>query len=187
MAWTALVPIRTGPAGKSRLKGVLDADARGRLALDMARHVIDVLAQCPGIDRIVVLSNEAFDHPAAVWAKDGGQGLNAEISAFRNGFGASPLLVIHADLPLLARDDVDALLDAATRHGAALATDRLGQGTNALALADGRSFSFQFGQGSRILHCGADVAMPVLQRTGLSADLDTPADLEFLQERGLRV
>lgn len=187
MGWTALIPFRTGTGGKSRLEAVLDVATRERLALEMAHHVIDVLSQCQAIERIVVLSNKAFDHPRTAFALDAERGLNPEISAFRDDFGPAPLLVIHADLPLLAQADVDALLAAATAHGMALATDRAGEGTNAIALADGRPFIFRFGVGSRALHCVADERMPVLQREGLSADLDTPCDLTFLRDHGLRL
>ncbi len=186
MGWTALIPFRTGTGGKSRLEAVLDPAARERLAREMAHHVIDVLSPCREIDQIVVLSNKAFDHPAATFAHDAGRGLNPEISAFRDDFGPAPLLVIHADLPLLAQADVEALLEAATNHGIAMATDRAGEGTNAIALADGRSFAFRFGPGSRALHGAADERMPVLQRDGLSADLDTPDDLTFLRQHGLQ-
>nr|WP_275588874.1 2-phospho-L-lactate guanylyltransferase [Croceicoccus hydrothermalis] len=187
MGWTALIPFRTGTGGKSRLEAVLDAATRERLAREMAQHVIDMLSRCPEIERIVVLSNKAFDHPAATFAMDAGRGLNPEISAFRDDFGPAPLLVIHADLPLLAQADVKGLLEAATEHGIAMATDRTGEGTNAIALADGRKFVFRFGPGSRALHGAAEEQMPVLQRDGLSADLDTPDDLAFLRQRGLRV
>lgn len=186
MAWTSLVPIRIGIAGKSRLETVLDAAAREKLAITMAHHVIDVLTRCPAIGSVTVLSNMRFPHPATTWAKDEGRGLNPEISAFREASGPAPLLVMHADLPLLEEADVEALLGAAVGHGIALATDRAGEGTNALALADLRPFDFRFGPGSRALHCVQDADMPVLQRCGLSADLDTPDDLAFLRERGFQ-
>ena len=186
MAWTSLVPIRIGIAGKSRLDTVLDAAAREKLAITMAHHVIDVLTRCPAIGSVTVLSNMRFPHPATTWAKDEGRGLNPEISAFREGYGSAPLVVMHADLPLLEEADVEALLAAATGHGIALATDRAGEGTNALALADGRPFNFRFGPRSRSLHCAQDADLPVLQHSGLSADLDTPDDLAFLRERGLQ-
>ncbi len=187
MGWTALIPFRTGTGGKSRLEAVLDSATRERLALEMAHHVIDVLSQCPAIERIVLLSNKAFDHPRTTFVLDRERGLNPEITAFRDDFGPSPLLVIHADLPLLAQADVEVLLQAATDHGVALATDRAGEGTNAIALADGRPFAFRFGPGSRALHCTSDERMPVLQRAGLSADLDTPGDLTFLRDQGLQI
>lgn len=183
MSWTALIPFRAGNNSKTRLRTLLDDDARQMLAFAMAGHVRDVLACCAAIDRIVVLANSPFDCPSTEWMEDKGRGLNQELSAFRKRFGREPLLIIHADLPLLNHREVTKLLDAASSHGAAMATDRVGEGTNALALADGRTFQFHFGPGSRLLHCVQDAGMPVLQDTGLAADLDTPADFAFFAKR----
>lgn len=115
--------------------------------------------------------------------RDEGRGLNAELSAWRDAQGNAPVLIIHADLPLLTEDDVQALLRAADQ-GAALATDRAGQGTNALAIADGRPLALRFGVNSRSRHCAQYPDMPALQREGLIADLDTPDDARFVRDRG---
>lgn len=186
MKWTALVPIKQGSDGKSRLGAALAEDSRAALTARMADHVLKVLGKCDLIAETVILSPAPHEYPHARWAKDGGRGLNPEIARFREQFGAGPLLIIHADLPLLGVADVTALLEAAKHSGAALASDRAGEGTNALALADGRAFQFRFGPDSRALHCAQDPAMPVLQEAGLSADLDTPDDLEFLRRQGYR-
>jgi len=184
MHWTALVPLRIGVDGKSRLSAVIGGPQRQKLAARMANHVIETLSLCQPISRLVVLSQERFDCSLADWAPDKARGLNPEIAAFRQALGTAPILVVHADLPLLSADEICALLSAAENHGIALATDRAGEGTNALAIADGRPFEFRFGAGSCALHCAQDAAMPVLQLQGLSADLDTPADLEFLKALG---
>lgn len=184
MRWTALVPLRLGPVGKTRLGSALSNAERSVAVARMARHVLAILAQCPQIDERVVLTDRVPDMGETRCAEDRGRGLNREIAAFRDGFGPGPLLVVHADLPLVGVADVDSLLDTAERYGAALATDRAGTGTNALALADGRDFGFEFGPNSRALHCAQDADMPVVRSIGLAADLDTPSDLEFLRERG---
>lgn len=181
--WTALVPIRTDDP-KSRLAGILDPDARIRLAARMARHVLATLAQCSAVARTVVLSDDRPASAEAGWAPDRGRGLNEEIAAFRREFGRGRLLVVHADLPLLEATDIAALLEAAENHGAALAMDRAGTGTNALALADGRAFDFHFGRESRARHCLQDPRMPVLNPIGLCCDLDTPEDFARLGARG---
>ncbi len=182
--WTALVPIKQGQGGKSRLAAALAGPQRADLAARMAAHVLDVLTGCGDIAATVILSPARQAFPGTTWARDEGRGLNAEIADFRAGFGAGPLLVVHADLPLLTAADIAALLEAAEAGGTALATDRVGQGTNALALADGRPFEFRFGHDSRAAHCAQFPAMSVVQRDGLSADLDTPDDLAFARAHG---
>lgn len=153
----------------------------------MSRHVLDVLSRCETVGELIVLSAAKPEGADLQWSQDHGRGLNREISAFRAAFGTAPLLIIHADLPLVSPSDVAALLEAAELHGTALATDRVGQGTNALALEDGRAFEFHFGPQSCSLHCVQDPDMPVLKCVGLSADLDTPEDIDFLQHHGFSV
>ena len=153
----------------------------------MSRHVLDVLSRCEKVGKLIVLAAAKPEGTNLQWSQDHGRGLNREISAFRDVFGTAPLLIIHADLPLVSPSDVAALLEAAERHGAALATDRVGHGTNALALRDGRAFEFYFGPRSRFLHSDQDRDMPVLQCVGLSADLDTPEDIDFLNQYGFVV
>ncbi|MDE2563092.1 MAG: 2-phospho-L-lactate guanylyltransferase [Sphingomonadales bacterium] len=184
MDWTALVPIKQGGAGKSRLAGLLDGAARDRLAARMAEHVLAVLAASPRVRETVILSPERPEGWDGGWSADRGRGLNAELGAWRTGFGDGPLLVIHADLPLLAPSEVAALLDRAETAGAALATDRAGSGTNALALADGRALDFRFGPDSRRLHAGQGAGMAVVSGMGLAADLDTAEDFAFALTHG---
>lgn len=182
MDWTALVPIKQGDTGKSRLGGLLDRVERNRLCARMAAHVLEVLENCAHVRETVILAPERQEGWLGGWAPDHGRGLNAELAIWRSGFGATPLLVIHADLPLLSLADLDVLLTRAKADGAAMATDRAGSGTNALALADGRPLDFCFGPGSRHLHESQGVT--VLTSPGLAADLDTPDDLAFARRGG---
>ena len=187
MQWTALIPIKQGVGGKSRLGPALERAARNVLSARMARHVLGVIAQCNEISQTVILSPAKPDLWEGEWAQDHGRGLNPEIAAVRADLGNGPLLVIHADLPLITAGDIAGLLVSAERCGATMATDRAGQGTNALALADGRTFDFRFGEQSCHHHRAQDLQMPVIQSIGLSADLDTPEDIEFLQRHGFAV
>ena len=53
---TALVPLRDGVSGKSRLAAVLDAGARRRLVRVLGRHVVSTLLVADGIERVVVVT-----------------------------------------------------------------------------------------------------------------------------------
>jgi 2-phospho-L-lactate guanylyltransferase len=92
-------------------------------------------------------------------------------------------LVIHADLPLLSVDDIAALL---TGDGAssAIAPDRHGSGTNALALVEPRGFDFAFGPNSFTRHCVAARGARIVTRLGLGLDIDTAADLDAANSAG---
>jgi 2-phospho-L-lactate guanylyltransferase len=184
IGWHALVPIKQGDNGKSRLAAVLSQKERDVLSLRMARHVLSELGRCEGISDITILSAGRPDWWSGGWEADGGQGLNAEINGWRQTRGAEAILIIHADLPLLQAEDLRHILDVAEAEGIALATDRAGEGSNALAIADGRTFDFRFGPDSRRLHAAQSPAMMVVQRNSLSADIDTPEDLMFARAHG---
>jgi 2-phospho-L-lactate guanylyltransferase len=198
----AVVPLRDGVSGKSRLAAALDPAARRRLVASLARHVVAVLLASDGVDRVLVVT---ADVPFVVEALDrllhGGSsrvevvpqpaarpGLDAALDVGREAAlarGAARLLVAHADLPLLAPDDVAALL-AAGADGATVvvATDRHLAGTNLLVVParppGDATFAFRFGEGSRAAHVAeaerAGLRPVVVRRPGTAVDLDTIDD-----------
>src|SRR5439155_26571774 len=118
------------------------------------------------------------------WRHDEGLGINAELAAAREALGSRPVMIVHPDLPLLEAADVDALAAAADASGAALAPDRHGSGTNAVALVAGRSLRLQFGTGSFHAHRAQGIARAgIVERIGFALDFDTPADLDHPRAR----
>ena len=137
MSWTVLVPIKPAGLRKTRLAPRLDGLARERLSQAMLDHVCATLAAVPGVGVTIVARERPADW-AGGWHADSGQELNAALGAARTALGGGRIAVCHADLPLLDQEDVGALLAAAERNGIALAPDRAGRGTNAIAVADAR-------------------------------------------------
>ena len=182
--WRAVVPIKLGADTKSRLAGLLSPDERCALGERMARHVLDALEASGLFDQITILSPDRPIWWTGDWTLDRGRGLNAELTAWRAEQVTGPVLIIHADLPLLMTEEVAVFLVTTESSGIALATDRAGTGSNALAIADGRDFAFRFGTDSRARHVAQARKMPVLASTGLAADLDTPDDAIFVEARG---
>lgn len=112
------------------------------------------------------------------WYRDDGESLNAALAALREA-NLRRFAVIHADLPFLAVDDIAALFAAADESGLAIAPDRHGSGTNAVAIADERRFPFRFGSGSlAAFRADAGVRYAIVRTPGLMRDVDTPADLD---------
>lgn len=184
MDWVAIVPLKGGPDRKSRLAPRLSPEERHALSDRMARHVTGVLHGVSGIARVLLLSPSAQDGPGA-WRPDGGRGLNAELEAARTDLSGAPLLVIHGDLPLVDASDIGALLEAAGTSGVAIAPDRHGTGTNAVALAGGGPFAFAFGEGSFARHlAAAGDGAAVVRRPRLSLDIDSPDDLDAARAYG---
>lgn len=177
MNWTAVIPFKGSGARKTRLASIFSPDQRRQFSQHMFEHVRNVLAACPDVDEIGLLS----DVPAFGWHglffRDEGRGLNAELTALVTSRPARPLLIIHADLPLLHQSDVSVLLGEAEKAGCAIAPDRSGTGTNALAFVEPAGFVFQFGPGSMARHVSASGEQAfIVERAGLSLDVDTPED-----------
>jgi 2-phospho-L-lactate guanylyltransferase len=194
----ALVPVRSLAAGKTRLAGVLSSELRGSLMRSMVTGVIRSAFCSEAITSVVVVSpdeavlalasaiprvenvRQPADRPGLLNGLDLGRSTAEEM-------GASGLLVLFGDLPLLNGDDIKNLVRRAVP--VVIAPDRHGAGTNALllrlsAIAPGERFEFQFGEGSYGRHIaeahrlGLDVATSI--SAGTAFDLDTPADLQEL-------
>ena len=179
--WIAVVPLRGRGERKTRLAGQLSPEQRHALSQAMFHHVVQTAQATPGVAEVVVLCDRRPDGWDGRLIHDTGQGLNAELAACT----AAPLLVIHADLPLVTPDDIVALLTASDETGCAIAPDRHGTGTNALALRVAHGFGFAFGPDSCALHMQAAKGRARLViRPGLGVDIDTPEDLEIAKARG---
>ncbi len=181
--WTALVPLKLGDEGKSRLSMAIPADERLELMRAMAGHVLATLAQVGAIDRIVVLSARRPAWWQGEWSQDCLGSLNPALEAWRLAENPDRLLVIHGDLPLVRPEEIETLLGAAQESGLALATDRAGHGTNALALIGQSDFALQFGPESRLKHQAAGPCT-VIELPGLARDIDHPADLAEWRKSG---
>ncbi|WP_245862277.1 2-phospho-L-lactate guanylyltransferase [Georgenia soli] len=192
----AVVPLRGGGAGKTRLADELGPAERTRLVATLAGHVLGALLAGPVARVLVVTGDPEFaagvmgsDRRVRVVPQPGGRpGLNEAVAVGQElalEAGARRVLVAHADLPLLTAEDVGALLAPAGR--VVVAPDRSGTGTNALVLDGSVSgFRFRFGPGSREAHereaRRLGVVPDVVLRAGTSTDLDTAADWAALPE-----
>lgn len=203
---TAVVPLRDGVSGKSRLAAVLDAASRRRLVRVLARHVVETLLASDGVARVVVVTADpVFTRetlaglPVEVLEQPAGRpGLNGALEHAREVLAArdaGPLLVAHADLPALTPADVAALL--AEDAPVVIATDRNRSGTNLLLLSfevgeaseageAGAGFRFRFGVDSLAAHraeaAARGLAATVVHRPGTAVDLDTADDWSQLPD-----
>ena len=190
-----IVPHRGLAAAKTRLADVLDDGEREALARRLLERVLGVARAACG-DVVVITPSEALG-PLVVAAGarltvQRGMGLNAGLDQARAEALADridTLLVLHGDLPNLSTDDIAALLAATpSPRGVAIAPDRVGAGTNGLALRPPDAIAFRFGVGSSAAHRdeAEATAVPLVEvhRPGLAFDLDTPADLARWIELG---
>ncbi len=189
MSCWGLVPVKARAEGKSRLAPVLDPHARIALIRSMLAHVLGVLSAAPGIDHVAIASPERDVVPSYIHLlPEQDRGLNRALGravATLKRLGAHEVLVLPGDLPCVGTDDVAMLLARMRAGGCALASDRPGRGTNAIALdlrrLGPKEFRFRFGGGSFARHvrqAGALGLGPQIVRTpGLGLDLDEPQAL----------
>ena len=170
---TAIVPVRTGPTVKRRLAHVLGAQERRELVRTMFEHVVSVLDAC-GLHVVALSPHPLPDSPYEVWT-DAAPSLNAALDDAVRRAG-TPALIMHADLPRVAAEDVEALLDIDGDIVIARARDG---GTNALLMRE--RIRCAFGASSALAHAArarsAGLRTHVLDRPGLALDVDDGASL----------
>lgn len=181
-AWHAVVLIKPVAERKTRLREALSCETITALTDRMLHHVLDVLLHVDAIGSVSLLATEPLSAWQGRWIADPGAGLNAALAAAATTV-PDRLVIVHADLPGLHRDDIAALI-AAANAGAALAPDRRGTGTNAMALRDARGAFFGFGPDSFARHCAAYPGAGEVRRAGLALDIDLPDDLALAIARG---
>ena len=198
MSVFAVVPVKDLWGTKSRLRPILDPGARAGLTVYMMGRVISALKEA-GVGNVCVVSPdrivlEGAGERGAEPLLQESRGLNPALEEGRRWAmdrGASVLLVLPADLPLLEADDVRAVLRCAGEApSVAISPDGGHAGTNALLIQPPEALPFAFGPDSYECHLraarerGLDVR--VCERPHLSFDLDTAEDLARLDEKGVR-
>jgi 2-phospho-L-lactate guanylyltransferase len=178
------------------LSPVLGADERVALSRDMLNRVLAALSQVAEIDRTLLVSRDsgamalARQHGARTLSERPPIDLNQALHQATRvalGSGASAVVVVPADLPLVTAEDLGALV----RMGGSppvviVAPDRHGVGTNALLVSPPGLIEYAFGASSLERHRAAALAAGarvfVCSRPGLALDLDLPEDLGLLRE-----
>ncbi len=194
--WT-LVPVKPLRRGKSRLSSVLSEDERTYLNYSMLANTLHTLAEVHEIAQVLVISRD----PAALslarefnfrtlQEDDEGSDLNLALkraTVVAQFYGATGLLVLPADLPLLKPVTVQDILKKAKRSPMmVIAPDRHEDGTNALLVSPVGLIEYHYGPGSFLAHLEQAekhrIPVEVVHLPALELDLDLPEDLEILQE-----
>jgi len=179
-----IIPVKPPGEGKLRLARVLDGNARNRLVRAMLAHVVAAVSAAVSVDHICILGASRHDQPDTFpLLGDPGSGLNGALTEAlgeAEATGASRVVFIAADLPRITARDVEALAGAAQ---IAIAPDRHGTGTNAIALPlpDASGFTFAYGADSFAAHraeaCRLGLDVEIIASPGLACDVDVPEDL----------
>lgn len=187
MSTFALIPAKRLSDAKSRLSMALSDTERAETALELLSSVIRAVRATPGVTRCAVVSSDERVHShssllAADAVEEPAEGLNRALDAGRQWAmdrGASRLLVILSDLPLVGAPDLEEVL-AQSHVPVALAPSKDG-GTNVLLLSPPDAIPFRFGRDSARYHTfeaeKRGLAVAVVRRDALAFDVDTADDL----------
>ncbi|MFE6237402.1 2-phospho-L-lactate guanylyltransferase [Cellulosimicrobium sp. NPDC057862] len=116
----AVVPLRDGSSGKSRLAHVLDPASRSRLIAVLARHVVGTLLASDGVERVVVVTSD----PRFTWRALRDVVVDESGDAAHAGSDGLPLLTADADRLRIVLQPADRPgLDAAVERGREIASE----------------------------------------------------------------
>lgn len=179
----ALVPARDPGRAKSRLAAALPDGLRAELAAAMLADVVAAL-RAGGVERVVVLAGGpaaarvATDAGAEVLLDDTDAGLDAVLASAARQLGATPSLVVPADVPTLLGDEVAALL---AHTGDVVVAPTHDGGTGGLLRRVAWTPGTAYGPDSATRHLDAARGLGLdaqrLDLPGFALDVDVPDDL----------
>jgi len=189
----AVVPVKDFQTAKQRLRAVLAPDERHALARAMLEDVLAALARVRELDRLVLVTREpqvvvlARRFGAVILSESSNRGQTAAVEralteARRQG--ASAVLALPGDVPLIVPADVEAILRAGEQADVVLVPSRDGRGTNAVWLRPFAPLPLRFGEDSLRFHwCAAReraLRTVILDLPRVALDVDAPEDLSEL-------
>jgi 2-phospho-L-lactate guanylyltransferase len=191
----ALLPAKLLSLAKTRLASMLADHQRMAIAAAMFDDVLSSVQAAAALDAVVVvtadprLAARARQTGALVVDEGTPRGLNGAVllgteAALR--MGATSLVVLLSDIPLVAPADVDELTTRAPDCGAVVVPSKEGTGTNAMLRRPPALFPPCFGGRSLQRHVAAAerhrVACEIVRNPRIAFDLDTPDDLRAFAE-----
>lgn len=184
--WGVVVPVKRLALAKSRLAAYGD-EVRGQLALAFAADVVAAALECPGVERVLVVTDDGTAEQvlAALGARVvpdlPDAGLNAALvhgcDVLRGRGGSLSVAALSADLPALRAGDLRSVLDSVPVAGRGFVADAAGSGTTLLAARAPARLDPSYGGGSRARHAASGAA-ELVAAPGLRRDVDTPDDLQ---------
>lgn len=156
-------------------------------------HRIKALAKIWVVTPTRLLASQAADAGASIIAQPDFGGLNAAFGNARQLIAMqepdAKVLLLPGDLPLLADDDVEQVLNKSAHDTLVIAPANSDGGTSALAFAAQSAMPLAFGADSFARHVAFAAAFglktEIVDALGLSLDIDHPSDLDALLSHGV--
>lgn len=191
-----LIPFKSLATAKQRLAEALDARQRSEFAEAMLR---DVMTAAAGLKERVDVALVTGDAQAQGIAKESGfvvigddrnESETAAIemaTAWCEAQGYDTTIVVPADIPLIATDELHRVLDAAPKEGAVFVPAYDRRGSNCILRRPASIIPLRFGNDSFLPHCAAmektGKELIILEFPGIGLDIDNPHELELLVHR----
>lgn len=190
-----IVPVKDLAHAKNRLSSLLPQDVRTDIAYAMLEDVLTALAAARLPDRKLVVT---MDKRAAEIAgglgievleetEQKGESVSVDVASVKcKDMGATSVLVIPGDAPLITASDIDAVLERELPPpSAVLVPARDFMGTNAILRNPPDAFPSRFGEDSFRKHkkeaADRGVRIECFENPRIALDIDHPEDLrEFL-------
>jgi 2-phospho-L-lactate guanylyltransferase len=191
-----LIPFKSLATAKQRLAEALDQRQRSELAEAMLRDVMTAAARVQDrIDMALVTG----DLRAQAMARQLGFLViedvrnESETAAIEmattwcehNGYDTT--IVVPADIPLIAAEELHRVLDAAPAEGAVFVPAYDRRGSNCILRRPASIIPLRFGNDSFLPHCEAmkktGKELVILEMPGMGLDIDNPHELELLVQR----
>jgi 2-phospho-L-lactate guanylyltransferase len=192
-----LIPFKSLATAKQRLAEALDANQRSQLAEAMLR---DVMTAAAGVKGRIDIALVTGDSRAQAIAKELGFLViedtrnESETAAIQMATqwceqrGYDTTIVVPADIPLIAADELHRVLDAAPADGAVFVPAYDRRGSNCILRCPASIIPLRFGNDSFLPHCEAmkktGKELIILEMAGIGLDIDNPHELELLVQRG---
>ncbi len=191
----AVVPVKNLGISKRRLSAVFTPQERKMLTLAMLEDVLAALKESV-VDRVLVVGEDpqvrqiTEKHDSAYLSTTKTE-LNPAIDeaiALCVKQGASSILVLPADIPLISAQDINRIIELATKDRAVVLSPSTNWGTNALYQSPPNLIPACFGPRSFLAHVrkayGRGISVRLHFSKGLSADIDSAEDLRMIFKVG---
>jgi 2-phospho-L-lactate guanylyltransferase len=188
----AIVPVKPLSRAKSRLSEALLPEQRELLATELLVRTVRLLVPLTRIRGVLVISRDTKalamvrDLGANTVQESGAPELNNALlraTQVLKAWQADSVLVVPADLPLLAAEDVEEMVQRGRYHNTVvIAPDRHETGTNLLFVRPPGLIPYAFGENSFAAHqrlaLDANANVSIYRSERVALDVDWPDDLE---------
>jgi 2-phospho-L-lactate/phosphoenolpyruvate guanylyltransferase len=193
-----LIPVKDLSLAKQRLAGLMGQEERIRLAWTMLESTFAAASRVKNADRIAVVTlyppaialAEKYGMEVFIEAEQLSESISVDLgSSEAKRRGASAVLRLPIDLPLIMTADIEEILEYDTSGDlVVLVPSRNGTGTNAILRRPPDLFRSHFGPGSLAKHLAeaerAQASCKIVEMSRIALDIDDPKDLVMLLKIG---